>query len=73
MPDILIRDVPSEDLAALDQCAMRVGLTLSEFLRRHLHSAAQRANASMSVGDLRDLAAMAHDLSDSGVMGEAWS
>ena len=36
MPDVLIRDVPAEDLARIDGHAARLGLSRTEYLRRRL-------------------------------------
>jgi hypothetical protein len=33
MPDILIRDVPADDLARIDAHAARLGLSRTEYLR----------------------------------------
>lgn len=73
MPDVLIRDVPSEDLALLDAQAKRVGLTRSEYLRRHLRAEAHRSSAAVTVDELTTLAALVPDLADPDVMRDAWS
>lgn len=73
MPDVLIRDVSGEDLAALDEHARRVGLTRSEYLRRRLHAEARRITAPVTVEDLSILAATIADLADPDVMRDAWS
>jgi hypothetical protein len=72
MPDVLIRDVPDDVLAAIDEKARRVGLSRSEYLRRTL--ARERvASARVTSADLRRLARLAGDLADDEVMREAWS
>ena len=73
MPDVLIRDVPGEDLAALDKHAKQMGLTRSEYLRRRLHAEARRTTTSVTVEDLSVLAASIADLADPDVMRDAWS
>ena len=37
MPDVLIRNFPAEDLTLLDEQAARLGISRTEYLRRHLH------------------------------------
>ncbi|MEI2715223.1 MAG: ribbon-helix-helix protein, CopG family [Nocardioides sp.] len=73
MPDVLIRDVPGEDLAALDEHAKKMGLTRSEYLRRRLHAEARRTTSSVTVQDFSTLAATIADLTDPDVMRDAWS
>lgn len=73
MPDVLIRDVPGEDLALLDEQAKRAGLTRSEYLRRRLHEQARRTHAAVTGEDLTALAALLPDLADADVMRDAWS
>lgn len=73
MPDVLIRDIAAEDLAALDEHAKRVGLTRSEFLRQRLHAEARRAASLVTRADLVRLGALLADLTDPDVMGDAWS
>lgn len=73
MPDILIRNFPSEDLALLDEQARRAGLSRTEFLRRRLREQAHRSATSVTVADLRTLADLLPDLSDADIMRDAWS
>lgn len=73
MPDVLIRNVPAEDLALLDAHAKRVGLTRTEYLRRRLHEEAHRSVGPVSPTDLAALAALLPDLTDPDVMRDAWS
>jgi hypothetical protein len=73
MPDVLIRDVPSEDLARIDANAARLGLSRTEYLRRRLHQDATRPATPVTVADLEAFAARFGDLSDPGVMRQAWS
>ena len=40
MPDVLIRDVPAEDLARIDALAARLKISRTEYLRRRLHQEA---------------------------------
>lgn len=73
MPDVLIRDVPGEDLAAIDEQAKRVGLTRSEYLRRRLHAEARRTTTPVTAAHLSVFAALTSDLIDPDVMHDAWS
>jgi hypothetical protein len=49
MPDVLIRDLPAEDLARLDAHAARQGLSRTEYLRRRLREDAARVDAPVAV------------------------
>lgn len=73
MPDILIRDIPGEDLALLDEQARRAGLTRTEYLRRRLHEQAHRSAAPVTTEHLRALGELLPDLADADVMRDAWS
>ncbi len=73
MPNVLIRDVPAEDLARIDAHAARSGLSRTEYLRRHLHQDAARPAAPVTADDLRAFTARFGDLADPDVMSRAWS
>jgi len=73
VPDILIRDVPADDLARIDAHAARLGLSRTEYLRRRLHQDATRPLAPVTADDLRAFAVRFGDLDDPGVMRRAWS
>jgi len=73
MPDILIRDVPADDLERIDAHAARLGLSRTEYLRRRLHQDAARRAAPVTVDDLRAFTARFGDLDDPEVMRQAWS
>ena len=73
VPDVLIRGVPSEDLARIDAHAARLGLSRTEFLRRRLQQDAARPATPVTVDDLRAFAARFGDLDDPDVMRQAWS
>lgn len=73
MPDILIRDVPAEDVARIDAHAAGLGLSRTEYLRRRLHQDATRPVTAVTVDDLKAFAARLPDLEDSEVMRRAWS
>lgn len=73
MPDVLIRDFPVEDLTLLDGQAARLGISRTEYLRRHLHREARRTVAPVTTDHLRAMAELLTDLGDESVMSEAWS
>lgn len=73
MPDLLIRDVPEEVVAAIDARAKRLGLSRTEYLRRQLMQAATSSESgSVTAGDLRSFAETFADLEDPEVMKQAW-
>ena len=73
MPDVLIRNFPAEDLNLLDEQAARLGISRTEYLRRHLHREARRTAGSVTAGDLRAVAELLPDLADDAIMSDAWS
>lgn len=73
MPDVLIRNFPAEDLALLDQLAARLGISRTEYLRRHLHQEARRAVTTVTAASLMTLSQTITDLLDDDVMTDAWS
>jgi hypothetical protein len=73
MPDVLIRDVPPEDLARIDAHAARLGLSRTEYLRRRLRQEAARPTGPVTAGDLRRFADRFGDLGDPEIMRQAWS
>lgn len=73
MPDVLIRDVPADDLARIDEQARRAGLNRTEYLRRRLHTEAARSTSPVTSGDLTAFASLVQDLADTDVMRQAWS
>jgi hypothetical protein len=73
VPDVLIRDVPAEDLARIDAHAARLGLSRTEYLRRRLRQEAARPIAPVTAADLERFATRFADLGDPEVMRQAWS
>ncbi|MCB0910522.1 MAG: antitoxin [Propionibacteriaceae bacterium] len=73
MPDLLIRDFPSDELRALDDQARRLGLSRVEYLRRQLVQAAHRGGPGIGAADLVRLGEVVSDLADVSVMDAAWS
>lgn len=72
MPDVLIRDVPEDVLAALEAQAAKLGLSRNEYLRRQLAQDAQRSGAKVTMDDLRWFTDTFGDLADRNVMRQAW-
>jgi len=72
MPDILIRDVPDDVVAAIDAKAQRAGLSRTEYLRRTLSRERGDEAGDVTVDDLARFAATFADLDDAEVMGRAW-
>lgn len=72
MPDILIRDVPDDVVAAIDSKAQRAGLSRTEYLRRALSRERGGASGQVSVDDLTIFAQTFADLDNPKVMGDAW-
>lgn len=74
MPDVLIRDVPDDDLREIDAAAVRLGLSRAEYLRREMRRIARHRTVRPATADdyQRSITAMA-DLDDADVMGGAWS
>lgn len=72
MPDVLVRDVPEDVLAALDARAARLGLSRSEYLRRRLAQEATHATGPVTLAHLSAFAVTFADLDDPDVMAGAW-
>ncbi|MGH9293528.1 MAG: type II toxin-antitoxin system VapB family antitoxin [Acidimicrobiales bacterium] len=74
MPDILIRDLPDDVLAAIDARARRVGLSRTAYIRRILsRERDDDAAPHVSVEHLVAFADTFTDLADADVMRQAWS
>lgn len=73
MPDLLIRDFPTEDLDLLDEQARQLGLSRAQYLRRQLHQTARRTALVVTASDLTKLADLIGDLEDPSVIEQAWS
>jgi hypothetical protein len=72
MPNILIRDVPDDVVAAIDAKAQRAGLSRTEYLRRTLSRERSDDSGSVTVDDLSRFARTFAALDDPEVMGQAW-
>ena len=73
MADILIRNVPADQLKKLEDHAALLGLSRADYVRRQLLQEAQRVTAHVSVADLGALSNLVGDLLDDAVMRDAWS
>lgn len=73
MTDILIRSVPNEVVAAIDDKARRVGLSRTEYLRRALERERVPDMGPVTVEQLQQAASLAGDLDDPGIMSSAWA
>jgi hypothetical protein len=69
MTDVLIRNVPDEDLKRIDEKAARLGLSRGEYLRRQIAQDAARQAEPVRVDQFAKFA----DLADERLMGDAWS
>lgn len=72
MPDLLIRDVSEEVVAAIDRKARRLGLSRSEYLRRALVREQTTSGERVTVDDLARFSERFTDLADDAVMRSAW-
>lgn len=72
MPDMLIRDVPEEVVAALDAHARRLGLSRSAYVRRRLAQDAAIPRVAVTVADLAHFSEVFADLDDQHMMSRAW-
>ncbi|MEI6253287.1 MAG: ribbon-helix-helix protein, CopG family [Mycobacteriaceae bacterium] len=72
MSDVLIRDIPDDVLAALDQKAKGLGLSRTEYIRRRLAQDAQAARTTVTIDHWRSFAETYGDLGDARVMDQAW-
>jgi len=73
MPDILIRDVPEDVIALLDQRARHLGLSRTEYLRRLLVRESADRTTAATLDDWRAFAERHADLDDPEVMRQAWT
>ena len=72
MSDVLIRDIPDDVLAVLDQLAARMGLSRTEYIRRRLAQDARAARISVTPQDWIRFTDTYRDLGDPEVMDQAW-
>ena len=72
MTDVLIRGVPDDVAGALDAKARRLGISLTEYLRRELARIATSDAGPVTADALRDFSATFSDLGDTELMRRAW-
>lgn len=72
MADLLVRNVPSDVVAALDAGAAQLGVSRNEFIRRRLSQELQQNYESVTEAHLRNLLQLLPDLADPDVMDAAW-
>jgi plasmid stability protein len=72
MTDILIRNMPDDVIAALAAHARRLGLSLTDYVRRRLAQDAAVTDSPVSTVDLARFAGTFSDLADPDVTSRAW-
>lgn len=72
MTDVLIRDVPDEVVAAIEDKARRLGLSRTEYLRRQMLRVATSTDAPVTAESLQRFHQRFSDLGDPDVMRGAW-
>ena len=72
MSEILIRGIPDDVLAVMDQVAARMGLSRTEYIRRRLIQDARAARISVTPDDWNRFTDTYRDLGDPTVMDQAW-
>lgn len=75
MTDVLIRNVPDDDLQRIDEKARRLGLSRNDYLRRQIAQDAARelGDGSATVDVFFRFADLAADLADDDAMRDAWT
>ncbi|MBO9523082.1 MAG: antitoxin [Nocardioidaceae bacterium] len=75
MTDVLIRNVPDDDLRRIDEKASKLGLSRNDYLRRQIAEDARRSTPerALTMEDFARFADLAADLKDEQVMRDAWS
>lgn len=73
MTDVLIRNIPEDDLAQIDKQASDLGLSRGEYLRRQINQLAARRPGTLTRSDFQRLSDLASDLLDEDIMRDAWS
>ncbi len=72
MTDVLIRDVPDDVVAAIEDKARRLGLSRTEYLRRQMLRVATSTEAQVTAESLQQFSRRFSDLGDPDVMRGAW-
>ncbi len=73
MPDVLLRNISTDDLAQLDARANLLGISRTELMRRLLQREIRRTTQPVTVADLTTMKHFIADLADDAVMADAWS
>lgn len=75
MTDVLIRNVPDDDLRRIDQKAQRQGISRTELLKRAIarEASLEAEREPLTLDHFRRLADIAADLADEEIMRQAWS
>lgn len=74
MTDVLIRDVPEDDLRRIDDEAARLGLSRNAFLRLEMHRIAKhRTVRPATAADYQASLDALTDINSDDVMRQAWS
>jgi hypothetical protein len=75
MTDVLIRNVPEDDLRRIDEKAAKLGLSRTDYLRRQIAEDARRTtpDRALTMDDFAQFADLAADLKDENLMRDAWS
>ncbi len=73
MPDVLLRNISTDDLAQLDARAERLGISRTELMRRLLQREIRRTTQPVTVADLTTMKYLIADLADDELMADAWS
>jgi len=73
MTDVLIRDVPEEDLARFDRAAAARQMSRPEYLRHKIASEPEPRRPKATLAAFQELAEAIRDLDDPEVMAGAWS
>jgi hypothetical protein len=69
MTDVLIRNVPADELAYIDERAAHLGLSRGDYLRRQIAKDAARRPSSVTIDQFGKFA----DLADEELMRRAWT
>ncbi len=72
MADLLIRDLPEDVIARIDQRAERLGISRAEYLRRHLASVSMESTVRVTRHSFEQFSEVFGDLADPEVMDQAW-
>ena len=71
--DLLIRNVPAEDIAGLDVRAAKLGLSRADYLRRLVGKASAAGTEPATPDSLSRMADAISDLKDPEIIRNAWS